>query len=258
VEKPPEPRLSTLPVVPPPANIRRPSGTEERWPELILKDHQFVVAFGSGRMAETSDKLKFVRHFQRHFALLPGSPAVSLAPHLCAANFYPNAYFGRGNHQRRGSRQVLFFYICTFDCVKQIQTLWFNGGFQVGTAAEKSLFGINEIGKSRGVLRLYIVTGVVSLDTPVMAGCEYPVFNLGCSCSAENAEHAEKDGARRIPHCICRYLSRMFRSFPPITGFFGPKFVGQAGVFGICRWSLPEALSQRPMKIGRFLSGGDQ
>src|SRR5262245_55174522 len=39
---------------------------------------QFVVAFGRGRMAETSDKLKFVGHFQRHFALLPSLPAVSL------------------------------------------------------------------------------------------------------------------------------------------------------------------------------------
>jgi hypothetical protein len=38
---------------------------------------QFVVAFGSGRMAKTSDKLKFVGHFQRHFALLLSLPAVS-------------------------------------------------------------------------------------------------------------------------------------------------------------------------------------
>src|SRR5512145_1304777 len=43
---------------------------------------QFVVAFGSGRVAETSDKLKFVGHFQRHFALLPSLPAVSPAPAL--------------------------------------------------------------------------------------------------------------------------------------------------------------------------------
>src|SRR5262245_43379374 len=38
---------------------------------------QFVVAFGSGRAAKTSDKLKFVGHFQRPFALLSNSPAVS-------------------------------------------------------------------------------------------------------------------------------------------------------------------------------------
>jgi hypothetical protein len=37
---------------------------------------QFVVAFGSGRVAKTSDKLKFVGHFQRPFALLSNSPAV--------------------------------------------------------------------------------------------------------------------------------------------------------------------------------------
>ena len=37
---------------------------------------------------------------------------------------------------------------------------------------------MNEIGKSRVVLRLYVVKGVVSLNTPVVARYEYPVFNL--------------------------------------------------------------------------------
>jgi hypothetical protein len=43
---------------------------------------QFVVAFGSGRVVETSDKLKFVGHFQRILALLSNSPAVSLGTAL--------------------------------------------------------------------------------------------------------------------------------------------------------------------------------
>jgi hypothetical protein len=38
---------------------------------------QFVVAIGSGRVAKTSDKLKFVGHFHRPFALLSNSPTVS-------------------------------------------------------------------------------------------------------------------------------------------------------------------------------------
>jgi hypothetical protein len=38
---------------------------------------QFVEAFGSGRTAETSDKLKFVGHFHRILALLSNSPAVT-------------------------------------------------------------------------------------------------------------------------------------------------------------------------------------
>jgi hypothetical protein len=37
---------------------------------------------------------------------------------------------------------------------------------------------MNEIGKPRVVLRLYVVKGVVSLNTPVAACYEYPVFNL--------------------------------------------------------------------------------
>jgi hypothetical protein len=41
---------------------------------------QFVGAFGNRRMAETSDKLKFVGHFLRPFALLPNSPTVSGSP----------------------------------------------------------------------------------------------------------------------------------------------------------------------------------
>src|SRR5262245_29591725 len=39
---------------------------------------QFVGPFGNGRVAETSDKLKFVGHFLRPFALLPNSPTVSI------------------------------------------------------------------------------------------------------------------------------------------------------------------------------------
>jgi len=58
--------------------------TRKVWPgEILLANSkmsdklQFVVAFGSGRMAETSDKLKFVGHSRRHFSLLPSLPAVS-------------------------------------------------------------------------------------------------------------------------------------------------------------------------------------
>ena len=41
-----------------------------------------------------------------------------------------------------------------------------------------SLFRVNEIGKSRIVLRLYRETDVVSLNTPVVARYDYSVFNL--------------------------------------------------------------------------------
>ncbi len=42
---------------------------------------QFVVVFGSVRVVEASDKLKFVGHFNRPFALLPSLPAVSSLIH---------------------------------------------------------------------------------------------------------------------------------------------------------------------------------
>ena len=43
---------------------------------------QFVAAFGSGRVVETSDKLKFVGHFHRILGLLSNSPAVFLTAAL--------------------------------------------------------------------------------------------------------------------------------------------------------------------------------
>src|SRR5262245_44319223 len=48
---------------------------------------QFVEVFGSVRLVEASDKLKFIRHFQLHFALLPSLPAAS----VLAALLYRNA-----------------------------------------------------------------------------------------------------------------------------------------------------------------------
>jgi hypothetical protein len=43
---------------------------------------QFVVTYGSGRVVETSDKLKFVGHFHCILALLSYSPAVSFVAAL--------------------------------------------------------------------------------------------------------------------------------------------------------------------------------
>ena len=121
-----------------------------------------------------------------------------------------------------------------------------------------SLFRINEIGKSRVVLRLYVVTGVVSLNTPVIAGYENPVFNLVVVAQRrrrgmwKRTEHAElpKVSAGSFPHVPL--LSAFLWSFS------ARKLGGRLSIFGICHWSLPEALSQRSMKIGQFLSGGDQ
>jgi hypothetical protein len=67
---------------------------------------QFVEAFGSGRTAETSDKLKFVGHFQRHFALLPSLPAVSLASARYTLSILTSLTSGKlwcGKGERAGS-----------------------------------------------------------------------------------------------------------------------------------------------------------
>jgi len=42
---------------------------------------QFVVVSGSVRVVEASDKLKFVGHFHRPFALLPSLPQYPELPH---------------------------------------------------------------------------------------------------------------------------------------------------------------------------------
>src|SRR5215813_4005170 len=98
-----------------------------------------------------------------------------------------------------------------------------------------SLFRINEIGKSRVVLRLYTMTGAVSLNPPVMAGYGHPVFNLVVVAQRKTRNTRKKDGTRRTSHCICRYLSRIFRSFPLFWEFFGPKLAGRASH----HWYLP-------------------
>lgn len=63
------------------------------------------------------------------------------------------------------------FYIYTYDYVKRIRTLLFDGGFCIKEDAHRKIsFRISEIGKPRVVLRLYVVKGVVSPSTLVMAG----------------------------------------------------------------------------------------
>jgi len=58
---------------------------------------QLVGAFASMRLAETRDKLKFVGHFQRHFALLPSLPAASSGglcqPRRPPEGGTPNSFF---------------------------------------------------------------------------------------------------------------------------------------------------------------------
>ena len=53
---------------------------------------QFVGAFGSGRVAETSDKLKFVGQFLRPFALLPNSSTVSYSARIFAEKPQKNSF----------------------------------------------------------------------------------------------------------------------------------------------------------------------
>src|SRR5262245_54126322 len=56
----------------------RKSGNQRYcWQTQKMSDKlQFVVVFGSARVMEASDKLKFVGHFHRPFALLPSLSAV--------------------------------------------------------------------------------------------------------------------------------------------------------------------------------------
>jgi hypothetical protein len=97
-----------------------------------------------------------------------------------------------------------------------------------------SLFRVNEIGKSRVVLRLYSVTGVVSLNTPVVARYEYPVFNLVVVAQRrrwnmwKRTEHAE----------LPKASAGSFLHVPLLSALFG-VFSQQARGSAKCIWHLP-------------------
>jgi hypothetical protein len=101
-----------------------------------------------------------------------------------------------------------------------------------------SLFRVNEIGKSRVVLRLYSVTGVVSLNTPVVARYEYPVFNLVVVAqrrrrnARKRTEHAELpiESASTFPACSASF--RFFGRGLPEN--FGVGQVYLAFAIGYC------------------------
>jgi hypothetical protein len=97
-----------------------------------------------------------------------------------------------------------------------------------------SLFRVNEIGKSRIVLRLYSVKGVVSLNTPVVARYEYPIFNLVVVAQRRRRSMWKRQNKQNSPKRL-PVLSCMFRSFPLFREFFSQKARGSAK----CIWHLP-------------------
>jgi|SRR5215467_10474490 len=110
----------------------------------------------------------------------------------------------------------------------------------------KISFRISEIGKPRVVLRLYVVKGVVSPSTLVMAGYKYPVFNLVVVAqrktrnTRKRTEHAELPVSSAVIFPVC---SAPFR---PSRSFSAPLLSDRAAAFDICHWSLsgaPESTS---------------
>ena len=107
-------------------------------------------------------------------------------------------------------------------------------------------------------MRLYSMTGVVPLNTPVVARYDFPVFNL-----VVVAQRRRRNMWKRMEHAELPIVSvGTFLHVPLLPAllesFSARKLGGRLSVFGICHWSLPEALSQSSMKMGRFLSGSDQ
>jgi hypothetical protein len=101
-----------------------------------------------------------------------------------------------------------------------------------------SLFRANEIGRSRIVLRLYSVTGVVPPNTPVVARYEYPVFNLVVVAQRrrrsmwKRTEHAELPKASAGSFLHVPLLSAFLWSFQPESS--GVGYVYLAFAIGHC------------------------
>jgi hypothetical protein len=85
---------------------------------------------------------------------------------------------------------------------------------------------MNEIGKSRVVLRLYLVKGEVSLNTLVVARYDRSVFNMVVVAQRNMRNTRKRPGHAETPHEACRNLSRMFRTFSVISGVFRPEAPG--------------------------------
>src|SRR5262245_3186504 len=90
-----------------------------------------------------------------------------------------------------------------------------------------SFFRVNEIGKSRVVLRLYSVKGVVPLNTPVVARYECPVFNLVVVAQRrrrnmwKRTEHAELPIASAGTFLHVPLLSALLGAFQPESSGVG-------------------------------------
>src|SRR4030095_12348700 len=88
-----------------------------------------------------------------------------------------------------------------------------------------SLFRVNEIGKSRIVLRLYSVTGVVPLDTPVVARYEYPVFNLVVVAQRRRRNMWKRKEQAELPIASARSFLHV-PLLPVFSGVFQPESSG--------------------------------
>ena len=80
----------------------------------------------------------------------------------------------------------------------------------------KISFRINEIGKPTVVLRLYIVKGVVSPGTPVMADYKHPVFNLDVVAQRKRGTRGKGRNTQNSPY----YLPVPFPYVPLLSALF--------------------------------------
>src|SRR5215813_6117856 len=80
-----------------------------------------------------------------------------------------------------------------------------------------SLFRVNEIGKSRIVLRLYRETDVVSLNTPVVARYDYSVFNLVVVAQRRRRNMWKRTEQAELP----KASAGSFLHVPPHSALFG-------------------------------------
>jgi hypothetical protein len=97
-----------------------------------------------------------------------------------------------------------------------------------------SLFRVNEIGKSLIVLRLYSVKGVVSLNTPVVARYEHPIFNLVVVAQRRRRNMWKMTEQAELPKASAGSFSAWSAPFRFLGSSSARKLGGRLNVFGVC------------------------
>jgi hypothetical protein len=156
---------------------------------------------------------------------------------------------------KQTSSVVLYLYIRSCEADSNTFIRWRFSSKK--RACRKMPFRINEIGKSRVVLRLYVVKGVVSLNTLVKAGYKHPLFNLVVVAQRNTRNTRKRKGHAEFPILSAGAFPACSDSSRPLRSYSARNSPARAAPLIFAISHCPRRWSQYEMKLGRFLGGGD-